>query len=132
MPLPANVKNVRNRWGTITLNHSVLLMKTAPRIAPGTDPSPPTTTIVSTRMLSTGAKIAWPRACWCNARTPPANDARKPASANASSFARVGLRRNACALRSFSRVATRSRTVRARSIPRTATMTSRSIAMHMK
>ena len=41
----------------MTLNHSVLLMNTAPRIAPGTDPSPPTTTIVSTRMLSTGAKI---------------------------------------------------------------------------
>ena len=44
-------------WGTTPLNHSVLLRKIAPRIAPGTDPSPPTTTIVSARMLSTGAKI---------------------------------------------------------------------------
>jgi hypothetical protein len=63
MPLPANVKRNRNRCGTITLNHSVLLMNTAPRIAPGTDPNPPTTTMVSTRMLSTGAKMSFPSAC---------------------------------------------------------------------
>ena len=43
MPLPANVNRNRNRGGTITLNHSVLFRKIAPRIAPGTDPRPPTT-----------------------------------------------------------------------------------------
>ena len=29
-------------------------------------------------MLSTGAKISWPSACWWSTSTPPANDAKKP------------------------------------------------------
>ena len=120
MPLPANGNRKRKRTGTITLNHSVLFRKTAPRMAPGTEPRPPTTTIVSARMLSTGAKICSPSACWCSTSRPPANDAKNPESANASSFTRVGLRRNACAARSLSRVATRSRTFRDRCSPRTA------------
>ena len=123
MPLPANVNRKRNCTGTITLNHSVLFTKTAPRMAPGTEPRPPTTTIVSARRLSTGAKICSPSACWCSTSSPPANDAKKPESANASSFTRVGLRRKACALRSLSRVATMSRSTRERCSPRTASST---------
>ena len=97
MPLPANVNRKRKRTGAITLNHSVLLTKTAPTIAPDTEPRPPTTTIVSARRLSTGAKICSPSACWCSTSRPPANDAKKPESANASNFTRVGLRPKACA-----------------------------------
>ena len=78
IPLPANWKRNRKRWGTTPANHSVLLRKTAPRIAPGIEPSPPTTTIVSARMLSTGAKMSLPSACWWSTSTPPANDAKKP------------------------------------------------------
>ena len=120
MPLPANRNRKRKRTGTITLNHSVLFTKTAPTMAPDTEPRPPTTTIVSARRLSTGAKICSPSACWCSTSSPPANDAKKPESANASSFTRVGLRRNACAARSLSRVATMSRSTRDRCSPRTA------------
>ena len=83
IPLPANWKRNRKRWGTTPANHSVLLRKTAPRIAPGTEPSPPTTTMVSARMLSTGAKMSLPSACWWSTSTPPANDAKKPDSAKA-------------------------------------------------
>ena len=49
----------------------------------GTEPSPPTTTMVSARMLSTGAKMSLPSACWWSTSTPPANGA-KPDSAKAS------------------------------------------------
>ncbi len=132
MPLPANVNRKRKRSGTITLNHSVLLMNTAPRIAPGTEPSPPTTTIVRALMLSTGAKTSCPSAWKWSTSTPPANEAMNPDSANASSRILVGLRRNACALRSLSRCAIKSRTVRDRWSPRTATMTSSRANTHMK
>ena len=64
--------------GTTPWNHSVLLRKMAPRMAPGTEPSPPTTTIVSTRMLSTGAKIASPRACWCEREEPARERGEEP------------------------------------------------------
>ena len=90
MPLPANWKRNRNRCGTTAANHTVLWRKTAPRIAPGIEPSPPTTTMVSARMLSTGAKMSLPSACWWSTSTPPANDAKKPDSANASSLTARG------------------------------------------
>ena len=58
--MPANCTVDRNCDGTELWNHSVLFRKIAPRIAPGTDPSPPTTAIVSARMLWVGPKMSVP------------------------------------------------------------------------
>ena len=63
---------------------------TAPRIAPGTEPRPPMTTIATTCSEICGPNVVVPTWMSSPASRPPASAAMPPPSANAVSFATVG------------------------------------------
>ncbi len=121
--MPAPVATICHSTGS---HHVTPRTNSAPSSAPGTEPSPPITTMVNTTRLSPALyESIWSPFCWCT-NSAPANAARNPEIAKASRVVVRGFTPNALAARSFSRIATNARPVRLRRIPTTATITSAS------